>query len=443
VKDFNLFVNRQQFRTQHEIWGRNLFNMENDDWKRVRTITSPSFTSGKLRGMNPLMNRCIDKLNAYMHNLCKTGDGVLDTKEIVSGFTIDVIASTSFATETNANEPDRTKKNAFVEHGMKLLQIPARRLILLIMTPQFVKKYFTSLTVGFEPQHFNFFRDLGKSVVQQRKANNAQKRNDLVQLLVDAYVSESDLKNSDYNKLTADFEGDDETEHNGEESKTSSSHSKVVKTLDDNEIIAQCILFFIAGFETTATTITYCLFELARNPEVQERLCEELESALDGIEVNTDSYYEAVINRIPYLDCVIKETLRKYPPVIRLERRIGVEGYKLGGVPLEKEQLVQIPTFAVHHNPEYYPEPERFNPDRFLPENKHLLVPYTYLPFGQGPRNCVGMRFAYQEIKLLLAKMLPKFQFAPTPKTPQVLEFIRFGLLSTKPFPLKVTERVQ
>jgi len=119
VKDFHLFVNRQKLTSTHEIWGRNLFNMESEDWKRVRAITSPSFTSGKLRGMNSLMNRCIDKLNAYLDNLCTKGGGVLKTKEIVSGFTIDVIASTSFATETNAND-DRSNKNMFVEHGMKL-----------------------------------------------------------------------------------------------------------------------------------------------------------------------------------------------------------------------------------------------------------------------------------------------------------------------------------
>jgi len=184
------------------------------------------------------------------------------------------------------------------------------------------------------------------------------------------------------------------------------------------------------------------LFELARNPEVQQRLYEEVQSAIEGLVPNTDQYYDTVINRIPYLDCVMKETLRKYPPVIRLERRVGIDDYKLGGVPLEKDQLVQIPTYAVHHNPEYYPDPERFNPDRFLPENKHLLVPYTYLPFGQGPRNCVGMRFAYQEIKLLLAKMIPKFHFAPTAETPEVLKFVQFGLLSTKPFTLQVDQRV-
>src|SRR5699024_3509585 len=91
--------------------------------------------------------------------------------------------------------------------------------------------------------------------------------------------------------------------------------AKAGKGLNENEIIAQCLLFFIAGFETTATSITHCLFELARNPDIQEQLHQQLEDELATIPANSDQYYDTVINKIPYLEAVIKETLRKYPPV--------------------------------------------------------------------------------------------------------------------------------
>lgn len=95
--------------------------------------------------------------------------------------------------------------------------------------------------------------------------------------------------------------------------------------------------------------------------------------------------------RLPYLDCVLKETLRKYPVLARLERRVNVEKYSLGEqqqIPLVKDQLVEVPVVAVHYNPDLFPEPFTFNPDRFSAENKHRIVPYSFIPFGDGPRNC-------------------------------------------------------
>ena len=214
-----------------------------------------------------------------------------------------------------------------------------------------------------------------------------------------------------------------------------------MKKLDDDEIIAQCIIFFIAGFETTASTISHCLFELAQNPEVQERLNVEIHKALEGIEPNTDQYLDTVMHNITYLDAVIKETLRKYPPLPRVERRVSVTSCSLGGIALKKDQMVYVSVYGLHHNPEYFPCPEQFRPDRFMPENKHLIVPYSYLPFGQGPRNCIGMRFALQEIKVCLAKIVPQFRFSTTNETPQKLDFIPVGLLSVIPFRLKVDKR--
>ena len=104
--------------------------------------------------------------------------------------------------------------------------------------------------------------------------------------------------------------------------------------------------------------------------------------------------------------------------------------------------MVAIPVSAVHHDPSYYPEPYRFNPDRFMPENKHKLIPYTYLPFGAGPRNCVGMRFAYQEIRLCLAAIVLRYKFGLTPETPAKLSFTKGNsLLNTNPFIVKVEKR--
>lgn len=128
--------------------------------------------------------------------------------------------------------------------------------------------------------------------------------------------------------------------------------------------------------------------------------------------------------------------------MIRLDRVLGADHYNLGGIELKRNQQVEVPVMALHWNPKYYPNPEQWILERWMPENKDKLVPYTYLPFGVGPRNCIGLRFAYQEVKLCLASILTKFLLEVTPETPAKLEFIPGPpILTFNSFPLKIVRR--
>lgn len=201
------------------------------------------------------------------------------------------------------------------------------------------------------------------------------------------------------------------------------------KSLTEEEIMAQGWVFFIAGYETTATTLTFCSYELALHPEVQDRLYEEVQSAVDS---DGEISYET-LSKLPFLDAVLSETLRMYPPVIRLERRAIIGNYKLGdtGLVLKKDQEVEIPVYAIHHSEQFYENPDKFIPERFLPENRAKIQPYTYLPFGAGPRNCIGMRFALMEAKLGIAQIVRRFRFFRTPETAVPLEFRPFFRLTS------------
>ncbi|KAJ6223022.1 hypothetical protein RDWZM_001567 [Blomia tropicalis] len=440
VKDFHIFVNRDKLLFDHEIFNHNLFNSEDEQWRRIRSITSPTFTSGKLRGMQMLMDRCVDKLANYFDRIIDSPkNGCLNAKEVVTGFTIDVIASTSFATETNANG-DLSSDNIFVEHGTELMDFKAWRILAFFALPIKVNRWLDN-SLGFSDWRFNFFVNLSRTIIHQRK-NGKNKRNDLIQLLMDSFVYENQLKGNNYESLTASADHDMKEAENVpvENTNPSSNNTSDKRTLTENEIIAQCIIFFIAGFETTATTISNVFYYLAINPDIQDRLCEELQ-ILNEMDVNSREYFDKVNSELPYLDAIIKETLRLNPPLTRLQRRVGIHGYKLGGIPLDKDIEINIPTYALHHCEDFYPEPDRFNPERFMPENKHLLIPYTYLPFGGGPRNCVGMRFAYQEIKLCLAKIVRSYQFDKTSETKIPLEYSKIALLTCKNIPLKVSRR--
>uniref|UniRef100_A0A182TNR3 Cytochrome P450 n=1 Tax=Anopheles melas TaxID=34690 RepID=A0A182TNR3_9DIPT len=175
------------------------------------------------------------------------------------------------------------------------------------------------------------------------------------------------------------------------------------------------------GFETSSTTQSFCLYELAKNPDIQERLREEINRAIkeNGGEVT----YDVVMN-IKYLDNVIDETLRKYPPVESLTRVPSVD-YRIPGTKhvIPKRTLVQIPAYAIQRDPDHYPDPERFNPDRFLPEEVKKRHPFTFIPFGEGPRICIGLRFGLMQTKVGLITLLRKFRFSPSARTPERVEY--------------------
>ena len=117
------------------------------------------------------------------------------------------------------------------------------------------------------------------------------------------------------------------------------------------------------------------------------------------------------------MEMVIDETLRIYPPAARTDR-VASKDYEYEGIKIKKDQVVTVAIYAMHHDPTIYPNPEQFDPNRFSEENKKTRDSASYLPFGSGPRNCIGMRFAVIEMKLLLASILSKYRFLTCDKTP-------------------------
>lgn len=156
-----------------------------------------------------------------------------------------------------------------------------------------------------------------------------------------------------------------------------------------SEAAAQAFVFFAGGFETSSTTMQFALYELTLNPEVQEKARQEILKVLakhDG-KITYEAIYE-----MDYLGRVIDETLRKYPPIPILQRECN----KDFTIPDTKVVIptgvtVQVPVLGLHMDPEYFPNPEKFDPDRFKEEEKAKRHHYVYVPFGEGPRNCIGM----------------------------------------------------
>ncbi|XP_021923338.1 probable cytochrome P450 6a13 [Zootermopsis nevadensis] len=162
--------------------------------------------------------------------------------------------------------------------------------------------------------------------------------------------------------------------------------------------------------------MTFCLYELSVNPDLQEHLRAEIDDVLEKHDGNIT--YDA-IQEMNYLDKVISETLRKYPPLTMLVRECS-KPYKISGtdIILDTGSNVILPVSALHHDPKYYPEPERFDPERFFSEEEKQKRPhFVYLPFGEGPRICIGMRFGLMQTKVGLVSLLSKYQFKVSQKT--------------------------
>lgn len=223
----------------------------------------------------------------------------------------------------------------------------------------------------------------------REKRKKDDKDEDILQLFIDAA----------FENVT----GDEDVPANGDY-----SHEKSM-TLDD--ITAQAALFFGAGTDTVSSAMTFSAYLLALNPGCQERLLKEVDDAVkkDGITYDT-------LQTMPYLEASIKEAMRMYTADSFI-MRLCTEKTTVAGVPFEPGMNIDVPFVGIHYDPEFFPDPETFKPERFLPQNKDNVRPFTYLAFGAGPRNCVGMRLAMVQAKVALASILRHFKFQACPET--------------------------
>ena len=201
-----------------------------------------------------------------------------------------------------------------------------------------------------------------------------------------------------------------------------------IRKLSDDEVIAQSVVFLLAGFETTGTTLSSAAFFLATKPDVQERLIREIDKAQ---QTRGDASLYAFAQSIPYLDQVVCEVLRLCAPAFNLLRGCE-EDVEYKGVKFPKGVEVNIPTYVLHRDPDVWANPLEFNPDNFSPEAKDKRDPYSFLPFGTGPRQCIGMRFALLEIKIGLLSIMQRFKFERSPETVAQLEHRAVVLMRPK-----------
>ncbi|KAL1509780.1 hypothetical protein ABEB36_004464 [Hypothenemus hampei] len=209
---------------------------------------------------------------------------------------------------------------------------------------------------------------------------------------------------------------------------------KQARYLRNDDISSQTLLSFFAGFETVSTAFCHGAHELAMNKDVQDKLREEIRET-DKLN-NGKLTYDALL-KMKYMDMVFCEILRKWPPVFSMDR-VCTKPYTIEPkypdekpVHLKVGDVFWFPMFGLYRDPKYFPKPEVFDPERFSDENRDQITPYSYIPFGVGPRNCIGSRFAILESKALIYNLLLNFEIVPTKKTANPLKFSQGSFQNT------------
>ena len=380
VKEFDYFSERRNFKFAEEI---NFLNemvsiVNGSKWKRLRSTMSPTFSSGKLKIMFPLVQKQAKNFLSFCEKEYDSKKSI-DMKDAFGRYTMDVIASTAFAIDSNSL---KNGNSVFVQKVGKVFDtslVANVMMTLFLVAPKIASvfgKFFSLLNVE---NPWVFLKEVATETIKARRKTDSGKHGDFLDLML-----EEQSKQKDKFDPERDYE------------------------ITDATIMAECALFLVAGYDTTANTLSFSGYHLARNTECLNILREEL----SDIRNEDGSFDYHNLMEAKYLDACINEALRLNPPGPVLERKC-TKSFNIKGTNfnIPENMMVGIPIWGIHRDPDYWVDPESFNPERFLPENKDNIVPFSYMPFGLGPRNCLAMRFALMEVKICLAELVMNYDF--------------------------------
>uniref|UniRef100_A0A0K8TUJ7 unspecific monooxygenase n=1 Tax=Epiphyas postvittana TaxID=65032 RepID=A0A0K8TUJ7_EPIPO len=366
---------------------KNLFFADGDLWKLLRQRMTPAFTSGKLKAMFPLIVEKAEKLQEIIDEAAATSDEV-DVRDIMARYTTDFIGAVAFGIDSDSM---KNEDSLFRQVGKRIFTITkwdaSRNLFKFIFPDTFRKMYI------FPSMIEENIMKLMRGILKQRNYKPSG-RNDFVDQLME-------LKQ----KGTIRVES---VEHKNPDG----SPKLVEMELDEYVMAGQMFIFFAAGFETSSSATSYTLHELAFNPEAQRKCQQEIDKVLSRYD--NKLCYEAVCE-MKYLDMCLKEGMRLFPSLgwlkRRCERAYAVPG---AGFSIDAGVDVVVPVNGLHRDARHWDQPERFLPERFEQPLKHKFV---YLPFGEGPRACVGERLGRMQSLAGLAALLRGFAVEPAART--------------------------
>lgn len=411
VKDFDKFQNHYFMGVKNKYQNHFLVFLNDDHWRGMRSIITPTFASNKIKTIYKILDRCATELVEEHQDLIDNGKPVVDLRKVYAAFTMGSGLRCFYGIEVrkDAKNPDDTIEG-YAARSRMVSNVKPWRFIISSLLPD---SLLHAINLPLVPSHrLDFFANKVKQIIKHRQKSNTI-RNDYLQLLLDA-------KSSDGTK-PIHSEIDEFEQHHSIDGHESSDKTLLVSRkmkLTETEVSCQAMMLMMVATETTAILLTHTVYLLAHHAHIQQTLYEELCKIWRRDQDGTSEFDYEQLTTCVYLDSVLAESLRLMTPALIFDRVANDDYYiEEYGIHVPKGTIINLAFYAIHRDPDFWPEPDKFDPERFMPENKNKIVSGSYCPFGVGPRSCVAFRFALTEVKIALSKLLVRFLLDKAPGT--------------------------
>jgi cytochrome P450 len=354
AKQFRRFPRPMQVFAQWN--GNSVLISEGDEWLRQRRMVQPAFHQRRFERYGSCMvARTRDRLERWLKTIETAGGIETEIGKEMTNLTLEIIAKTMFDAEISADASDLGRAVAILSDvAVKEIESPWTLPDWLPLSGKRRKRW-----------AMQRLDETVRRFIRERRTSGLDK-GDLLSMLL----------------LAVDEEGDG-------------------GRFTDEQARDQCMTLLIAGHDTTAAGLTWSFYCLARHPQTAALVHQEVDTVLAGREPTATD-----LPQLRYTERVVKETLRLYPPAVAVFTRQALADVEIAGYTLPRNSLVQMFPYICQHDSRWFPDPEAFDPDRFLPERQRILPPFAYFPFGGGPRVCIGNSFAMMEMTLVAATLL-------------------------------------
>ncbi|KAH8277279.1 hypothetical protein KR026_008649 [Drosophila bipectinata] len=419
TQDFASFHDRGVYVDEkNDPLSASIFSLQGQSWRSMRHMLSPCFTSGKLKAMYSTSEDIGDKMVTHLQKvLPEEGSQEVDLKKVMQKYAVDIIASTIFGLDVNSFEHPDNKFNNLVSLARTNNRFTALFGMMIFLVPSIAQLLFK---VGFKNPVGLAMLEIVKETIEHREKHGIV-RKDLLQLLMN-------------------FRNTGKIEENDEKcfsiQKSPEGH---IKAISLEAITAQAFIFYIAGQETTGSTASFTIYELAQYPEHLKRLQAEVDETLAK---NDGKITYDALQKMEFLELCLQETLRKYPGLPMLNREC-TQDYTVPDTNhvIPKGTPVVISLYGLHRDEEFFPNPDTYDPYRFT-EESHNYSPTAFMPFGEGPRICIAQRMGRMNSKLAIVKILQNFNVEVMSKRELEYETHGIALMPKHGVKVRLSKRV-